>query len=178
GFTSDPAAAQNVNGDTFVVARDASNAMWINIYDGRTRTWDGWTFAGATIQGVPAVAAIGNTAYIVVRDAFTAYWTNSFTRGAGVSGLVNRGGAFATDPAIANSPLAPSLYVVGKDNFNAIWTANWLLPNFGAWQLQGAVVSGKPSVTGGSDGAAYIAIRDPSNSVWMGRQNGSTFNAW
>src|SRR5262249_6677002 len=73
---------------------------------------------------------------------------------------------------------APSLYVVGKDNFNAIWTANWLLPNFGAWQLQGAVVSGKPSVTGGSDGAAYIAIRDPSNSVWMGRQNGSTFNAW
>ena len=28
-FASDPSVTQNVNGDTFVVARDASNAVWV-----------------------------------------------------------------------------------------------------------------------------------------------------
>jgi len=178
-FASDPSAAQNEKGDTFVVARDSSNAVWLNVFDSKTRTWDGWMPAGAAVVGVPAVAAIGNVAYIVARDAFNAYWTNSFTRGVGFSGWVSRGGVFSTDPVIGKSPLACcNLYIVGKDNFSAIWSANWVFPTFGVWQLQGAVVNGKPSVTGGADGAAYIVIRDPSNSLWMGRQNGAVFNGW
>jgi Beta-propeller repeat len=99
-FASDPSAAQNANGDTFVVARDSSNAMWLNVSDARTRLWDGWVSAGGAIQGVPAVAAIGSTAFIVARDAFNAYWTNTFTRGSGFGGWVNRGGAFSIDPTI------------------------------------------------------------------------------
>ena len=146
--------------------------MWLNVYDARSRTWDGWAFAGGAVQGVPAVTAIGSTANVVARDAFNAYWTITFTRGTGFGGWVNRGGTFSTDPAIGTT------YVVGKDNFNAIWTATWVSSTFSAWQLDGAVVNGKPSVTQGADGAGYIAVRDPSNSVWMGRQIGSTFNAW
>jgi hypothetical protein len=85
---------------------------------------------------------------------------------------VNRGGAFATDPAIGG------FYVVGKDNSNAIWIANWSTSSFSAWQLVGAVAAGKPSVTEGSDATGYIAIRDASNAVWMGRQIGISFTGW
>jgi hypothetical protein len=176
-FAGDPAVAQNANGDTFVVARDSSNALWVNVYDARTRLWDGWASAGGAVQGIPAVAAIGNTAFIVARDPSNAYWSGLFTRGVGFGGWVNRGGAFATDPAIGASPLG-ILYVVGKDNFNAIWVATSLFPTFGAWQLEGAVASGKPSVTENEDGVGFIAIRDPSNAVWMGRYDGVTFDGW
>jgi hypothetical protein len=150
--------------------------VWINVYDHQTRLWDGWTSAGGSVQSVPAVAAGGETAFIVARDHFNAYWSTSFTRGMGFTGWVNRGGAFATDPvvAIAGGAIA---FIAGKDNFNAIWTAVDFI-SFGAWQLQGAVVSGKPSVTVGADSAAYIAIRDPSNAVWMGRYTGGAFNGW
>src|SRR5262249_15750597 len=122
-FASDPAAAQNANGDTFVVARDSSNAVWINVYDARTRTWDGWTSAGATVKGVAGVGGVGNTGYFTARDPSNAYWWNSYTRGSGFSGWSNLGGAFATDPLIGISSLVtPYFYVVGKDNFNAVWT--------------------------------------------------------
>src|SRR5262249_14103339 len=40
-FASDPAVAQNANGDTYVVVRDNSNAVWINVCDARTGQWDG-----------------------------------------------------------------------------------------------------------------------------------------
>src|SRR5215831_8125527 len=50
--------------------------------------------------------------------------------------------------------------------------------HFTGGSCRGAVVSGKPAVTVGTDDAAYIAVRDPFNSMWMGRQSGLTFQGW
>jgi hypothetical protein len=175
-FASNPAAAQNANGDTFVVARDAFNALWVNVHDARTQLWDGWALAGGAVQGTPAVAAIGNVAYIAARDASNAYWTITYTRHSGFGAWTARGGNFATDPVLAAG--AATVYFVGKDNSNSIWTATLTGSTFTAWQFDGAAVSGKPAMTVSADGAAYIAIRDPSNAVWMGRQNATTFNGW
>jgi Beta-propeller repeat len=183
-FASDPGAAQDTYGNTFAVARDNFNGLWVNAFHSRGQTWAGWSFAGGSVQGTPAIAATATgAAYFVARDNYNSYWINSFTPGSGFGGWVNLGGVFATDPVIAAGSSCPgsvcTLYLVGRDNFNAVWTATYQIPGgFGGWHLQGAVASGKPSVTVGVDGAAYIAIRDTFNSVWMGRQAGSTFNGW
>src|SRR5207302_836049 len=98
-----------------------------------------------------AVTAMG-TAFFIARDASHAYWLNSYRPGTGFGGWVPLGGSFAADPVIAAGRSCPSnictLYLVGKDNFNAIWTATYSVPGgFGGWSLQGAVVNGMPSVT-------------------------------
>jgi hypothetical protein len=175
-FASDPAAAQNANGDTFVVARDSSNVVWVNVYDSRTGLWDGWTSAGGTVQGMPAIAVIGDVATIAARDGSNAYWTITYTRGSGFGVWLPRGGNFATDPSIAGS--GTTVYFTGKDASNSIWTATLTSGTFSAWQFDGASAAGKPGITVGVDGAAYIVIRDPSTATWMGRQAGATFNGW
>ncbi len=183
-FASDPAVARDQAGNTFVVARDTFNALYVNVFSSQTQTWAGWAFAGGAIQGVPSVAVTPTgTAYFVARDAYNSYWINSYTPGTGFGGYVNLGGIFSTDPVIAVGSSCPAgvctLYIVGKDNFNAIWTGLYLTPGgFAGFQFQGAVVAGKPSVTVGVDGAAYIAVQDTYSAVWMGRQAGSTFNLW
>ncbi len=40
------------------------------------------------------------------------------------------------------------------------------------------VVQGTPSVGGGSDNAAYIAVRDSYNSNWMARVVGIVWTGW
>jgi len=111
------------------------------------------------------------------------YWLNSYTPGSGFGGWIALGGAFAVDPEMAATKSCPSnvctVYIVGKDNFNAIWTSTYSIPGgFSGWSLRGAVVTGNPSVTVGMDGAAYIGVRDSFNALWMGRQAGATFNGW
>jgi hypothetical protein len=183
-FASDPAVAHDLAGNTFVAARDNFNALYVNVFTAQTQTWAGWVFAGGAVQGVPSIAVTPTgTAYFVARDAYNSYWINSYTPGTGFGGYQNLGGIFSTDPVIAVGSSCPggvcTLYLVGKDNYNAIWTGLYLSPGgFAGWQFQGAVVGGKPSVTVGVDGAAYIAVQDLYSAVWMGRQAGSTFNLW
>jgi hypothetical protein len=182
-FSSDPGVAQDRFGNTFVVARDNFNALWVNTFSSQSETWGSWAFAGGAVQGVPSIATIGSgTSYFVARDNYNAYWINSYTPGSGFGSWTNLGGVFSTDPVIAvNSSCTSvcSLYLVGKDNFNAIWTGIYTVPGgFGGWQFQGAVVGGKPSVTVGVDGAAYIGVRDTYNALWMGRLALSSFTGW
>ncbi len=176
-FASDPASAQNARGDTYVVARDNFGAIWLNVYDTYTHQWDGWQFAGGIFQGVPSIAVIADTAYVVARDQYDSYWTTTFMRGAGFDAWTNRGGVFAVDPVSAAAAGSNTVYIVGKDDSNAIWTAVWN-GGFSGWQFQGAVVAGNPAVSAGSDDAAYIAVRDTFHGVWMGRQDGTVFNGW
>ena len=85
---------------------------------------------------------------------------------------------FATDPVIAASGDG-SLYLVGKDNYNSIWSGRFVPgTGFQNWQPLGGVVQGKPALTTGADGAAYIAIRDNGGSVWMVRVSGNTLTGW
>ena len=50
---------------------------------------------------------------------------------------------------------------------------------FLGWTFIGGVVAGKPSVAGGLDNAAYIAVRDNFNAVWMARfTSAGTLSGW
>jgi len=72
-----------------------------------------------------------------------------------------------------------SIYLVGKDSSNAIWSGRYMPgTGFQGWQSGGAAIKGKPSVSVGMDGAGYVAGRDSSNSIWLGRVQGNTWTGW
>src|SRR5262249_16798150 len=43
---------------------------------------------------------------------------------------------------------------------------------------RGGVVKNKPAVTGGNDGAAYIAVRDTSDGIWIARVLQNSLTGW
>ena len=151
-FSSDPGAAQNAAGDTFIAVRDTYNSLWANVFHAATQTWGTWTFGGGLIKGTPAVAVATNgIAYIALRDTWNSYWLTSYTS-SGAFGTWNYlGGIFSTDPVIAASPDG-SVYIVGKDTFNSLWSRQYI-PATGlqAWQFGGGIIKGSPSLTVGTD---------------------------
>jgi hypothetical protein len=178
-FSSDPSSAQDTAGNTFVTARDGFNAIWANVYNATSNSWNGWTFGGGVIQGMPAIAVdTSGKGWIASRDSYGAYWLVSFTRGAGFGAWMPLGGAFAADPSIASCPDG-SFYLIGKDNYSAIWSAHYIAGSgLQSFQLGGGVVQGKPAVSCGSDSAAYIVARDNYNSNWVARVSGNTWTGW
>ena len=55
-----------------------------------------------------------------------------------------------------------SIYVVGKDSFNALWSRRYIPgAGFQPYQLGGGVVQGKPSVTCGNDNAIELLELQP-----------------
>src|SRR5262249_52708097 len=178
-FASDPSAAQDPSGNTFVVARDGSNTVWLNRFISGSQSWAGWLSAGGSIQGVPAMAVDGSgTAWIASRDTFTSYWLLSYTPGGGYGAWLPMGGAFATDPVVAACGDG-SIYIVGKDSFNALWSRRYIPGSgFQPYQLGGGVAQGKPSVTCGSDNAIYIVVRDTFSSSWIARVSGNSWTGW
>jgi hypothetical protein len=178
-FAGDPSTAEDMSGNVFVAARDASNAVWTNLFNAAAKTWAGWQFAGGLIQGVPSVAVTPNgTAWIASRDNFNSYWLLSYTPGIGYGAWIHLFGVFATDPVITACGDG-SLYLVGKDNFNALWSGQYI-PGLGfqGFRLGGGVVQGKPSIACGSDSAAYVVARDNFNSNWIARVSGNTWTGW
>jgi hypothetical protein len=178
-FASDPSAAQDASGNTFVLGRDNFGGLWLNVFNAGSQSWTGWNQAGGVFQGVPSITvSSGETAYITGRDTTNGYWVNSYTVGTGFSGWLHLGGVFSTDPVMA-SVSDGSFYIVGKDNGNAIWSGRYIPgTGFQGWFQAGGVVKGKPSVTGGSDGAAYIAVRDIFDGIWMARVFHNGLTGW
>ncbi len=176
---SAPAAAQTTSGDTVVVARDASNGLWLNMFSAASNSWGTWLFAGGVTQGDPAVAVSTNgTIYFASRDAYNSYWLRSYTPGSGFGSWIPLGGVFATDPAMA-AGLDGSIYMAGRDGSNAIWSGQFLPDGgFQGWAFGGAAAQGKPALSVGMDGAAYIAVRDLFKGIWMGRVQGSSWTGW
>jgi hypothetical protein len=159
-FAGEAAIGRRMDGDSLVVARDAYNSLWANVFRAKTRTWDSWTFGGGLVQGTPAVAVVGATAYIAARDAWNSYWMTSYTPGVGFGPWTYLAGVFSTDPVMCAAPNG-SLYVIGKDNWNSLWSGRYVPgTGFTSWVWGMGIVKGKPSVACGADGAAYVAVRD------------------
>ena len=177
-FASDPSAAQDLSGNTFVTARDNFNSIWANVYNPNTATWLGWRFGGGIIQGVPSLAVDTNgTAWIASRDNYNSYWLVNYTRGS-FGSWTPLLGIFSTDPAVA-ACADGSIYLIGKDNFNSLWSGHYI-PGTGflGWQFGGGVIKGKPAITCGNDSAVYIVARDFFNSNWMARVVGNAWTGW
>lgn len=178
-FASDPSASQNANGDTFVVARDNSNALWASVFNANTLSWGSWTYGAGITTGTPAIAvAPSGTAYIAARDNWNSYWLTSYTPGGGFGSWTYLAGVFSTDPVMA-ACADGSVYVVGKDNWGSLWSGRYLPSSgFQGWVWGQGVVKGKPSVACGTDNAIYVVVRDDWNSLWMARVQGASWTGW
>jgi N-acetyl-anhydromuramyl-L-alanine amidase AmpD len=178
-FASDPGAAQNANGDTFVVARDNYNALWASVFNAGTLAWGSWSYGAGVTKGTPAIAVVASgTAYIAARDNWNSYWLISYAPGVGFGQWTPLGGIFATDPVMCAAPDG-SLYLIGKDTWNSLWSGRYIPgTGFQGWQWGMGVVKGKPSVACGTDGAAYVAVRDSWDSLWMARVSGNSWTGW
>ena len=175
-FASDPSAAQDLNGNTFVTARDNYNSIWANVYSPSISTWSGWQFGGGIIQGVPSIAVdTSGSGWIASRDTWNSYWLVSYTTGSGFGSWIPLLGIFSTDPVVTACGDG-SIYLIGKDNWNSLWSGHYIPgTGFQGWQFGGGIITGKPSATCGGDNAVYVVAEDSWNSNWMVRVSGNTW---
>ena len=178
-FASDPSAAQDSTGNTFVTARDTFNSIWANVYNPQTSSWSTWRFGGGIIQGVPSIAVdTSGTAWIASRDMYNSYWLVSFTSGGGFASWLPLLGIFSTDPLVTACGDG-SIYLIGKDAYNSLWSAHYIPgTGFQGWKFGGGIISGKPAATCGTDNAVYVVAEDNYNSNWMARVVGNTWTSW
>ena len=182
-FASDPSAAQDSSGNTFVTARDEYNSIWANVYGPGAAAWSGWQFGGGIIQGVPSLAVDDTgTGWIASRDTYNSYWLVSYAPGAGFGTWMPLLGIFSTDPLVAACGDG-SIYLIGKDNWSSLWSGHYIPgtgsgTGFQGWQFGGGIITGKPSATCGSDNAVYVVAEDSWNSNWMVRVSGNIWGTW
>ncbi len=177
-FGSDPTAAQSSNGNVYVAARDNANAVSANMYNASTQTWRGWQSAGGATTGTPSTAVTSTGTQWVAARSSNAYWLVSFNSSGTPGSWIPLAGVFSTDPQLTACPDG-SLYVIGKDNFNALWSGHYIPgTGFQSFVLGGGVIKGTPSVSCGTDNAAYILARDNSNSNWIARVWGNSWTGW
>jgi hypothetical protein len=182
GFiTCEPGISQNAGGDTFVVGRNQTTRVYLNVFRNETRSWTGWMFVGDRKEGAPAVAATSNgEAYIVARDGSYRYWLSRYRPGQGFENWIYLGGTFATEPAIA-AATDDSVYIVGAAANGVVSSGRYVSGSgFQGWVPAGSppLAAGKPAITVGSDGAAYVAIKATINGISMARLEGNSWGSW
>jgi hypothetical protein len=182
GFiTCEPGISQNVDGDTFVAGRNQTTRVYLNVFRNDTRSWTGWMFVGDRKEGDPAVAATSNgEAYIVARDGSYRYWLSRYRPGQGFEDWIYLGGTFATEPAIA-AATDDSVYIVGAASNGVVSSGRYVSGSgFQGWVPAGSppLAAGKPAITVGSDGAAYVAIKATINGISMARLEGNSWGSW
>ncbi|MCC7176733.1 MAG: SBBP repeat-containing protein [Bryobacterales bacterium] len=181
-IASAPAISQSSSGDTIVAGRTAAGCVYLNRYKPETRAWDpAWTLAGCSLDGDPAVAAEpGGGAWVAARDSSYRYWINRYVPGTGFGVWTNLAGDFATDPVIARANNG-AVYIVGLTGTGRIVSGRYLpAGGFQGWipDPSAPAAAGKPAITIGADGAAYVSVRSQVNNIWMARLQGDVWGTW
>lgn len=148
-FVGKPGAAQDTNGDTWIVGRDTSDGLYITRFRAATKLFDDWIFLGGKAKGDPSVSVTpaGNVFY-TIRDASDSCWMGVFRPGIGNS-WHHLGGIVATDPQI--TAVGDQMWVAAKDTWGGTWTVT--VPEaFGAttalpWTFRGGIIQGQPSLS-------------------------------
>ncbi len=163
-FASDPGTARDTDGNTFLVGRDSSGAVWIRRFLAASNTFEtSWVpMAGTVVGRISTDVSISGTAFVAARDAYNAYWLNSYT--GSVTGWIPLFGVLATDPAIAATDT--EVYTVGLDQYGGAYSNRYQIATSQRdWHALGGVFIGTPSAAVGADGALYIAARDSSGGI-------------
>ena len=183
-ITSDPGISQNAVGDFFVVGRNDTTCVYLNIFKSDTQAWlSGWLRAGCQMYGNPAVVATPTgEAYLVARDSSYNYWLSHYRSDLGFQSWVYLGGAFASEPSLALARDG-TIYLVGRKSTGVVWSGRYLpATGFQGWVSGGSgapVAIGKPAIVAGADGAAYVAIRSATYmNIWMARLQGDVWGPW
>lgn len=178
-IVSEPAAAQNSQGDTYAAGRNNINDIWMNIFQISSLTWKGWIKAGGPATGNPAlVVADGGDAFVVVRDTSNRFRLNQYVPSSGFQGWVTVGGNFASDPAAAVAANG-TVYIVGRTPAGGVHSGRYV-PGIGfqGWESGGGVAAGKPAIVIGSDDAAYVSVKGTDNAIWIARLSGDVWGQW
>lgn len=183
-ITSDPGISQNAMGDSFVVGRNDTTCVYMNIFKSDTQAWlSGWLRVGCQMNGDPAVVATPNgEAYVVARDSNYNYWLSHYRSDIGFESWVFLGGAFASEPSLALAKDG-TVYLVGRKSTGVVWSGRYVpAAGFQGWvsgETGAPVAIGKPAIVAGSDGAAYVAVRSTNYmNVWMARLQGDVWGPW
>jgi hypothetical protein len=183
-ITSDPGISQNAMGDFFVVGRNDTTCVYLNIFKSDTQAWlSGWLRAGCQMYGNPAVVATPTgEAYLVARDSSYNYWLTHYRSDLGFQSWVYLGGAFASEPSLALAKDG-TIYLVGRKSTGVVWSGRYVpATGFQGWVSGGAgapIAMGKPAIVAGADGAAYVAIRSATYmNIWMARLQGDVWGPW
>lgn len=178
-FATSFASAQDNQGYVFLAALDSWGALSLAKYDSYSENWSAWRRFGGVFRGTPAIAAGLSQALLAIRDTYNACWTMTANWDLSVSNLRNNGGIFLIDPALAATPDLTRAYVIGKDGWNALYSLYLVgYTPAGPFTPMGGVVKNKPSVAMGSDGWAYVAVRDSWDGLWIARLNGTQLINW
>lgn len=171
-FGGNPGAAQDRDGNTWIVARDSAKGLWATRFVAATKTFDSWTFLGGVTSSDPSVAVTDDgDVYYTIRDEWSNCWLGIFRRGVGNT-WQHLGGVFGTDPQISWGSQGYAA-ITGKDAWGGIWTrtvSHWLAPvkYDSPWVYRGGIVQGQISV---SQQGLYTVVgaRDSGNGLWFGR---------
>jgi M6 family metalloprotease-like protein len=178
-FAGTPGFGANPWGRGGAAVVDASNQLWINVYDMSSARFEGWILCGGSVTGTPGVVVTPDgRVWAVVRTTAGGYSMISFGPEYGLGAWVSLGGSFASDPSIATLP-GGSMVVVGRDPQNRLVAGRYTPgAGFGGWVLVGGTMKGKPTVAGGLDGHAYIAVRDFNDAIHLARVSPTGSYGW
>lgn len=175
-FVGKPGAAQDGNGDTWIVGRDTSNGLYITRFRTATKTFDNWIFLGGQAKGDPSVGVTASgTVYYTIRDSWDSCWLGIFRPGVGNTWR-HLGGILATDPQLTAT--YSDVWIAGKDGWGGIWTVTVpeALSGITAtnWTFRGGIVQGQISFSHYSQ-TPVLAVRDGWNALWLGWHNGQVW---
>lgn len=133
-------------------------------------------YAAAASVTQTFTVAPGPNAVAVLRDTYGAIRLSTYA----ASTLVDAGGSFAGDPAVAQDRYG-NTFVAARDNYNGMWANVYsgVTQSWDTWQFGGGVTQGVPSLAVDTAGTGWIAARDAYNSYWLlNYSSGSGFGTW
>jgi hypothetical protein len=177
-FSGKPGAAQDGDGNTWIVARDTSSGLYITRFRAASKTFDNWIFLGGLAKGDPSVTvSLAGIVYYTIRDNWNNCWLGTFRPGIGNTWR-RVGGVFATDPQTSVTP-GDDIWIAGKDLWNGIWTTTIpegpnVHPPEIPWTFRGGLVQGQIALSRFGD-VPLLAARDFSNALWFATMSRNTF---
>lgn len=172
-FAGDPAIGVEPGGDVVVAGRDRSNAYWhARLNSGPVS----WTFLGGQFGSDPAMSPLGA---IVGRDLWGAIWALMWRRDLANGGTFPfwfcAGGVTVGKPAVAEGQ-DPFLHVAVRDNYGAIWVAQFnsgarvFVPDDGfqlvGWQFVGGTTNTDPVIASTKLHKMQVGVLDLWGGAW------------
>jgi hypothetical protein len=169
-FAGKPGAAQDTEGNTWIVARDTAKGLWLTRFDATAKKFDNWWFLGGITASDPSVAVSDDgEVYYAVRDEWNNCWLGTFRRGVGNTWQY-LGGVFSADPQIKWNSFR-SVLIAGRDNWGGVWVrAVPTSPNRTSddpvWRYVGGIIEGQLSLSD-AYGLGWLGVRDRANRPWF-----------
>jgi hypothetical protein len=174
GFSSDPDATADSNGDIHVFGRGDDNGLWVNTFDGGS--WTGWRSLGGGLSSGPgACAGAGGRVYVFARGNDNGLWMRTFNGGSW-SGWANLGGILSSAPDATTLDSGEiQLYTRGNDQ--AVWGRRLTGSGWTGWSSLGGIITSGPATTSGN-GTLDVFAMGTNHGLWMRTTQNGRWSGW